>query len=133
MTDQRVCRFSSGAMARSSGSSAPPRRKDSSFSRTAADSSVESGLRPPPQRGTVPLLDFARRTYAVISRTRASSSTRPENTNRLPGASFEMNDSSIVPSDFPPPLAQRTVIALSDVIVPMATRWFIVTERSRTT
>ena len=57
-------------MASISGLAKTPSRASSSSRRTAAASSVESGMRPPIQRGTALLFPLARRTQAVMSRTR---------------------------------------------------------------
>ncbi len=66
-----------------------------------SESSLDSGLRPPCQRGTVADPGLAGRTSAVMSSTRTSSSTWPAKTNASPGESQAMNDSSTWPSRRP--------------------------------
>ena len=65
------------------------------------DTSLESGLRPPCQRGTVAAPGFAGRTSAVMFSTRISSSACPPKTKASPGESQAMNDSSTLPSRLP--------------------------------
>ena len=120
----------SGASAAISGPAKTPSRASSSRRRTAAASSVESGIRPPIQRGTAPLLPLARRTQAVMSRTRPAPASRPAKMKRSPGRSRAMNDSSTVPSR--PPLTYWTVSAASLVMVPIDIRCRRATARSGT-
>ncbi len=117
-------------MASISGPAKTPSRASSRRRRTAAASSVESGRRPPIQRGTALLFPFARRTQAVRSRTSASSRTRPAKMKRSPGRRRAMNDSSTVPSL--PPLTYCTAIAASLVMVPIERRCRRATARSGT-
>ncbi len=97
-----------------------PRRASSSFRRTAAASSVDSGIRPPLHRGTAVGSPFARFTHTVIWYSRMNWSTRPANGNRSPGFSRAANASSTVPSR--PPRRNRTSAVASPVMVPTLIR-----------
>lgn len=116
-----ACSSKIGRTACISGSSQRPWRAASSWARNAPASSVESGIRPPIQRGTAARRPLARRTQAVLSRSRTNSSSRPPNKKHSPGFSQLTNDSSTVPSL--PPLRYCTVIADSPTIVPIERRW----------
>ena len=111
----------SGWAAVISGLPKSPSSAASSFSRTAAASWVDSGLRLPCHRGTCAFLPADFLTLATIPRTRTSSSSIPPKTKRSPGLRKPTKYSSTTPSDRPLP-SLSWIIALL-VMVPMFRRW----------
>ena len=77
-------------------------------------------MRLPAHCGIAPREDVARFTYAVISRTRTSSSARPPKVKTSPGLRREMNDSSIAP--IRPPVMYATLMVAFATIVPTLLR-----------
>ena len=86
-----------------------------------SETSLESGQRPPSQRGITAEPGLPGFTYAVMLSTRMNSSRWPAKTKASPGARRAMNDSSTLPSRLP--RMYCTLTDASETIVPMDMRW----------